>query len=178
MVRALVPLVDGFEEIEATTTIDVLRRAGFTVVTAGIPNTMVRGARDIQLTTDEKMDTVNLGDFDMLVLVGGDPGYKNLQRSQAVLKAIHHFDDNKKLIAAICAAPAVLAQAGVLENVRATIHPGMERDLPKPRNGRVVEDQHFITSQGPGTAMEFALKIVEKFSGRDAAGKLKTKLCC
>lgn len=176
MVSVLVPLVEGFEEIEAVTTVDVLRRAGLTVVTAGLPNTMVKGSRDLQVTTDKKMDNIDLDAFDALVLVGGDPGYKNLQRSQAILRAIHHFNDQKKMIAAICAAPSVLAKAGVLENVRATISPGMERELPKPRGERIVEDQHFITSQGPGTAMDFALRIVEKFKGKPEAARIKKQL--
>lgn len=178
MKNILLPLVDGFEEIEAVTCIDVLRRAGLSVVTAGIPGTMVKGSRGVKLTTDRKLEDVNMNQFDGLILVGGDPGYRNLARSQKVLRAVRDFGTGGKLLAAICAAPAILARAGLLENKLATIYPGMEREIPRPRGGRVIVDGNVITSQAPGTAMEFSLKIVETLLGAEKANELRGELVC
>jgi len=174
--RALVPLAEGFEEIEATTVIDVLRRAGIDVITAGLPGTYIRGSNNIQIVADKKMDDLNASDFDALVLVGGNPGYKNLGKSGKIKDAIQEFDRKGKTIAAICAAPSVLCKAGILNNRKATIYPGMEKDIPRPRGKRLEVDEHIITSQGPGTAMEFSLKIVEKLAGASKAEMIKKQL--
>lgn len=178
MKKILIPLANGFEEIEASVAIDVLRRAGLEVVTAGLPGTMVTGSRDVKFIADEKFDDVNPQDFDALVLVGGNPGYVNLSKSQKVAQAVKDFDAEKKTVAAICGAPTVLVKAGIMENRRATIYPGMERELPMPRNGRVVADEHVITSQSPGTAIEFALKLVEVLAGSAKAEEVRMGLAC
>ena len=172
----LIPLAEGFEEIEAATTIDVLRRAGLNTVTAGIPGTIIKGSRNIKFITDKKLDDINPDEFDALVLVGGDPGYKNLGNSNKVLKTIFDFNSNKKTVAAICAAPLILAKIGILDDKKATVYPGFERKLQRPRGDNVVIDDNIITSQGPGTAMEFALKIVEVLQGKNKANKLKEEL--
>lgn len=174
--KVLIPLAEGFEEIEASTSIDVLRRAGFEVVTAGIPGTWVTGSGKVRVMADRKMEDVNPDEFDALVLVGGHPGYLNLERSRAVLRAVQGFDRAGKTIGAICAAPSVLARAGILDSRKATIYPGMEREIPMPRPGRVVVDGHIITSQAPGTAMEFALRLVEVMAGEARAAKLRKEL--
>jgi len=174
--NVLIPLAEGFEEIEAATIIDVLRRAGLNTVTAGIPGTIIRGSRNIKLITDKKLEDVDPNEFDAIVLVGGDPGYKNLGNSQKVLKTILDFNSKKKTVAAICAAPLILAKAGILDDKKATVYPGFERKLQRPRGDRVVVDGNIITSQGPGTAIEFALKIVETFQGREKASALKREL--
>ncbi len=173
----LIPLTDGFEEIEAFTSLDILRRAGFNVVTAGIPSSMLTGANGAKITTDKKLDDLNIDEFDAIVLVGG-PGYKNLSNSGKIISALRDFDDKKKTIAAICMAPSILAKAGIINDRKATIYPGSEREIPRPRGERVVVDEHIITSQAPGTAMEFALKIVEKLGGADKVKKLKRDLVC
>ena len=176
--NVIVPLADGFEEIEAMSTIDILRRADINVVTAGIPGTIVKGAKGTQTIADKKLSEVDMDSFDVLVLVGGYPGYSNLRRSNKVVEAVRSFNEKEKTIGAICAAPSILAKAGVLENRKATIYPGMEKELPKPRGDRVVQDGHIITSQGPGTAIEFALKIVEVLAGRGVSEKIKSDLVC
>jgi 4-methyl-5(b-hydroxyethyl)-thiazole monophosphate biosynthesis len=173
MVEFLMPLADGFEEMEATTTIDVLRRGGVNVTTAGIQGTIVRGSRGIKLITDMKMDDVNFDKFDGMILVGGDPGWKNLSMSKKILDAIQKYHGSKKTLAAICAAPCILAKAGVLADKRATVYPGMEREIPRPRSDKVIADGHIITSQGPGTAVDFALKIVEMVEGKERVAKIK-----
>ena len=173
MVEFLMPLADGFEEIEATTTIDLLRRGGINVTTAGLQGTIVRGARGVKLIADMKMDDVNFDKYDGMILVGGDPGWKNLSMSKRIMDAIQKYHGSKKTLAAICAAPCILAKAGVLADKRATVYPGMERDIPRPRNDKVVADGHIITSQGPGTAVDFALKIVEMVEGKERVAKVK-----
>ena len=174
--NVIVPLAEGFEEIEALSTVDVLRRAGLNVVTAGIPGTMITGSRNIKVVADKRIEDLNIDDFDAIVLPGGNPGYVNLGKSNTVLEAIRKFDSEKKLIAAICMAPTVLAKAGILEDRVATVYPGGERQLPRPRDGRVVVDEHIITSQGPGTTIEFALKIVETLLGQGKVDELKQQL--
>ena len=103
----LVPLAQGFEEIEAVTVIDVLRRAGMNVVIAGLPGSQVRGSRGLQVTTDKRLEQVDPSKFDAIVLVGGNPGYINLGRSNKILDIVVKFNLDKKLIGAICAAPAI-----------------------------------------------------------------------
>ena len=173
----LIPLTDGFEEIEATVALDVLRRAGLNVVTAGIPSSMLTGANGMKVTTDRKFEDVRAEDFDALVLVGG-PGYKNLANSNKVLSTVREFDSKGKTIAAICMAPSILAKAGIINDKKATIYPGQERQIPRPRGERVVVDDNIITSQAPGTAIEFSLKIVEKLVGKDKANRIKRDLVC
>ncbi len=174
----LVPLANGFEEIEAATVIDVLRRAGMNVVTAGLPGSQVRGSRDVQVMADKRLEQVDPSKFDALILVGGNPGYINLGRSQKILEMVVKFNLDKKLIGAICAAPSILADAGIMDDRAATIYPGMEKDIPRPKGKRVVQDDNIITSQGPGTAMEFSLRIVETLCGKEKAKALKEQLVC
>ncbi len=178
MKRALIPLAEGFEEIEATVCANVLRRAGIEVVLAGIPGTMVRGARNVKLMADRKLSEVRPEEFDAIILVGGDPGYKNLGLSTKVMEAVRDFESKGKLVAAICAAPALLSKLGLLENRVSTIYPGMEREVPRPRGHRVVKDSNVITSQAPGTALEFALMIVENLAGEHKAMEVRRDIVC
>ncbi|MFH1978519.1 MAG: DJ-1 family glyoxalase III [Candidatus Aenigmatarchaeota archaeon] len=172
----LIPMAEGFEEIEAITVIDVFRRAGINTISVGLPGTMVTGAHGIKVFADKRLDEVNIDDFDALVLVGGDPGYHNLGKSQKIIEAIKRFEAAKKPVGAICTAPAILGKLGLLDERRATIYPGMEREIPRPRGNRVIDDDNIITSQGPGTAMEFAIQIVDKLKGPSIAGKVRREL--
>jgi len=174
--RILVLLADGFEEIEAITVIDVLRRADIEVDTVGITGAWVTGSHGIKVMADKKISEIDVEKYDGIVLPGGSKGVENLERSSKVKEVLEKMNEKGKLIAAICAAPSVLAKFHILDNKRATIYPGMERELPYPRDERVVVDENVITSQGPGTAMEFALAIVEKLLGREKAWKLKEQL--
>jgi 4-methyl-5(b-hydroxyethyl)-thiazole monophosphate biosynthesis len=178
MAKLFVPFAEGFEEIEALTVVDVLRRAGIKVDMVGVPSSMVTGAHGVKITMDKKLPEVNVDDYDGIILPGGNPGYVNLGRSASLIEMIKKLNMKGKLIGAICAAPSVLAKAGVLENRKATIYPGMEREIPYPRGDRLVVDNNIITSQGPGTAMEFALKIVETLAGSSKALELKKSLVC
>jgi 4-methyl-5(b-hydroxyethyl)-thiazole monophosphate biosynthesis len=165
--NVLVPLAEGFEEIEAMTVVDVLRRAGIKVTTSGLPGTIVLGSRKVKVIADTKLDDIVEKDYDALVLVGGSPGYTNLSKSNKILKIIGDFHRDGKLVAAICGAPTVLAEAGILTNIKATVYPGLEKYIPKPRSVRVISENNVITSQGPGTSMEFALKLVEHLAGKE-----------
>jgi 4-methyl-5(b-hydroxyethyl)-thiazole monophosphate biosynthesis len=176
MKKVLITLAEGFDEIEALATADVLKRAGLEVVLAGLPGTMVKGRSGIKVMTDKRIDEVDSKDFDCLVLPGGNPGYINLGKSKKVVELINEFDRQKKQIAAICAAPSILAKAGILDDRRATIYPGMEREVPRPRSGKVVIDGHIITSQGPGTTLDFALEIVKALLGKSQADEVRRDL--
>ncbi|MEM5834950.1 MAG: DJ-1/PfpI family protein [Candidatus Aenigmatarchaeota archaeon] len=174
--KVLVPLAEGFEEIEAITIIDVLRRAKIEVVTAFLQSNIVEGAHKIKVMADKRISEINEDEFDAIVLPGGNPGYINLANSKTVLELIKKFDEKNKVIGAICGAPLVLAKAGVIENKIATCYPGLEKNLPKPKEGRVVIDKNIITSKGPGTALLFAIKLVEMLAGKKEAMRLKEEL--
>jgi len=174
--RLMIALADGFEDIEAIAVIDILRRAGIMIDTVGIPSTSVMSKSGVRIMTDKKLNEINIDDYDGIILPGGIKGVENLSKTALLLEMIKRADARGKLIAAICAAPSILAKAGVLEGKKATIYPGMERELPYPRGDRVVVDGNVITSQGPGTAIEFALAIVEKLKGRGKALEVKEQV--
>jgi 4-methyl-5(b-hydroxyethyl)-thiazole monophosphate biosynthesis len=125
---------------------------------------------------DKKLPQIQAEDYNGIILPGGNPGYVNLGRSSVLLELVKKMNGQGKMVAAICASPSVLAKAGVLEGKRATIFPGMEKEIPYPRGDKVVVDGNVITSQGPGTAMEFALKIVEKLVGKEMSNSMKRNL--
>jgi len=174
--NVLVPFAEGFEEIEAMTVVDVLRRAGIKATTPGLPGTIVTGSRNVKVMTETKVDSVVEKDYDALVLVGGSPGYTNLSRSGKIMKMIGNYHRDGKLVAAICGAPTVLAEAGILANVKATVYPGLEKYIPKPRNEKVIVEKNIITSQGPGTAIDFSLAIVEALAGKESARNVRQQL--
>lgn len=166
MGSAILFLAPGFEEIETTTVVDVLRRCGVEVVIVGIEPEIIEGAHGMKFVSDISIDEVNVEDYDAVICPGGNPGYMNLRKDHRVLAMIKEAFNSNKLIAAICAAPAVLAEAGILRNRNCTIYPGMEVELEKgggkPRKDLVVEDGNIITSQGPATAFLFAFRIADR----------------
>lgn len=176
---AVVVLAEGFEEMEAVISIDMLRRAGIEVVTAALgEDTLVTGSRHIPLKADVSLKDVELIP-DALVLPGGLPGAGNLAESELVNKFIKSCAEQKKIIAAICASPAyVLTRAGVLSGKKATCYPGDERRFAKDVKyvkEDVVVDGNVITSAGPGTAFYFALAIIQALAGIEAANKIKER---
>jgi DJ-1 family protein len=163
--KAVLFLADGFEEMEALTPVDVLRRAGVEVTVAGISGKSATGAHGVTVQADIALSELT-GNFDLLIFPGGMPGSKNLGESaKAKELAIKHAGAGK-LIAAICAAPVfTLGAWGILDGKTATCYPGMDNLLPagvKFSPDRVVVDGNVITSRGPGTATEFSLALVEK----------------
>lgn len=176
--KALILLAEGFEEIEALTAIDILRRADIEVIVCGISGETVAGAHGVKVIADERLDKFS-GDVDAVVLPGGMPGAANLANSKAVRELIQRMCKTDRLIAAICASPAlVLAPTGVLDGKRATAYPGMEKDFNRDTTfveDKVVVDKNIITSRSPGTALLFSLAIVEKLVGKEISEKLKAK---
>jgi protein deglycase len=178
MPTVLVPLAQGCEEIEAVTIIDILRRAGITVVSAGLDERPVRASRGTVLIADTTLDLALSQAFDMLVLPGGQPGSNNLKADARILTLLADMSMNGKYIAAICAAPSVLASAGLLDGKRATSFPGAldAYTTVHLQTAPVVEDGKVITSRGPGTAMDFALMLVEKLAGKAKRDEVETGL--
>ena len=157
------PLAPGFEEIETVTVVDILRRAGAKVTLAGTQDGPLQGSRGINLIADTLLDKVNADDFDLVVLPGGQPGTSNLQKDKRVAVILETMIRKNKIIAAICAAPLVLQSAGLLKDKTTTSHPSVRDGLKEIQysENRVVVDGNLVTSRGPGTAMEFAMKLVE-----------------
>jgi len=175
MPKVAVILADGFEEVEAIAIIDVLRRAEIGVVIAGLHEGAVSSARKVRVISDTVIDTVKAEDFDMVVLPGGQPGSDNLNADTRVKDLIRDFHRKGKLTGAICAAPYVLANAGILEGKRATSFPSYKDRLGGAvyEEKTVVEDGNVLTSRGPGTALYFGLAIVERLSGKERAEKIR-----
>lgn len=178
MPTVLVPLAQGCEEIEAVTVIDILRRAGIKVVSAGLDKQPVRASRGTVLIPDTTLASALEQTYDMIVLPGGQPGSNNLKADARILELLKKMAKADKYIAAICAAPSVLAAAGLLDGKLATSFPGALDAFPKVRQQAmsIVEDGKFITSRGPGTAMDFALTLVERLSGKDKRREIESSL--
>lgn len=168
MHKVLVLLAQGCEEIEAVTIIDILRRAGVEVTSAGLDDLPVLGSHNVMLTADTTLDLAQHQDFDMIVLPGGLPGTTNLGNDKRLIALLQQMAQRQKYVAAICAAPSVLAAAGLLDGRKATCYPTCLDDFPKVnlQAAAVVEDGNIITSRGPGTAMDFALALVERLAGK------------
>jgi len=157
-------LADGFEEVEAITPLDLLRRAGKNVQTVGVTGKIVNGSHGIPVTADCTADEIVLDDsLEMVILPGGMPGTLRLNDSEAVRRAVRYMNEKKRPIAAICAAPTVLGGMGLLEGRTVTCYPGMEDGLhcAKASAEPVCVDGHFITSRGVGTAIPFALALID-----------------
>jgi len=168
MHKVLVPLAQGCEEIEAVTVIDILRRAGMTVVSAGLDDQPVRASRGVTLIPDTTLDTLLQQNFDMIVLPGGQPGTNKLKADQRIIELLQKMSKQGRYVTAICAAPSVLATAGLLDGKQATGFPGTLDPYPRvlQQHNAVAEDEKLITSRGPGTAMDFALTLVERLEGK------------
>ncbi len=174
--KVYVHLARGFEEIEAITVVDVLRRAGIPVETVSIMGEhLVTGAHDISVEADLLFEEADYESCDMIVLPGGMPGTTNLGAHEGLGKMLKEFAAKGRWLAAICAAPMVFGQAGLLQDKTAVIFPGMESYLKGAKLGelQVEIDGNIITSKGPGTAMTFALTIVELLKDEQTADALK-----
>ncbi|MBN1421782.1 MAG: DJ-1/PfpI family protein [Planctomycetes bacterium] len=177
MASVCVPLAPGFEEIEAMSIVDVLRRAGVEVRTAAVTKggaVPVEGAHGIKVVADTTIDEAVKHGWDMIVLPGGMPGATNLRDDPRVASLLRKVQDGGGWTAAICAAPIALGAAGLLEGREATCYPGFEKELrgAKARTDRVVRSGQVVTSRGPGTALEFALALVEILAGKPKAQEL------
>lgn len=172
-------LATGFEEVEALTAADLLRRSEIeTVLVSVTGEKMVEGAHGFRIEADLLFEDADYSCCDMIVLPGGMPGTKGLASHSGLCDKIREFNREEKPIAAICAAPMILGELGLLEGRKATIYPGMERFLRGAHHtkGKVVTDENIITSMGPGTAMDFGLALVERICGKSAAENLREDL--
>lgn len=168
-------LADGFEEVEALTPIDVLRRAGLNVVTVSImEKQVVTGAHGVPVTADVMFADMDQ-EADMLLLPGGMPGASNLDAHAGLSQLILQYAAANKPLAAICAAPLVFGKRDLLKGIKATCYPGFEGFLKGAdyTAALVEQDGNFITAKGPGAAMAFAFAIVEKFCGKELVHELK-----
>lgn len=167
--KVLVLLSQGCEELEAVTCVDLLRRAEIDVVTAGLDDQPVTASRGVRLSPDCALDEALEDEYDMVVLPGGLPGADHLAADARVIDLVQRMAASGKFTCAICAAPTVLAKAGVLSGKRATSYPGfLDNESDVTCTGEaVVRDGAVITSRGPGTAMDFALTLIEALVGKE-----------
>jgi len=180
MSRVLIPLAPGFEELEAVSLINILRRAGIAVVTAGLHPGTVCASRGTVIVPDTSLEQVMHEDFDLVVLPGGLPGADNLRDDPRIIHVLQRTYAEGRLVGAICAAPKVLAQAGLLHGRRATHYPGaMSEDAldgVSDSTEAIEIDGRVLTSRSPGTAMDFALVLVEQLVGREKRDEVERAL--
>jgi len=179
MAKALVFLAEGFEEIEAVTVVDVLRRADVEVDMAALGVRRVLGAHGLAIEADLLLDDVITTNgakkqYDAMILPGGMPGARHLRDDARVKTLITQQDQSGRIVAAICAAPIALEAAGVLRGRAATSYPGYALESADYHEDRVVTDGHIVTSRGPGTALEFALTLVERLAGVEKVAELRS----
>jgi 4-methyl-5(b-hydroxyethyl)-thiazole monophosphate biosynthesis len=173
--NTLVPLANGVEEMEAVIIIDTLRRAAWNVVSVAIEgDTTVKCSRGVRLITDKLWEQIDPADFDLIVLPGGIKGTETMTAHAGLAETIRIFLTSDRIVAAICAAPLVLQAAGVLTDRSVTCHPSVTDDITitKASASNVVIDGNLITSQGPGTAMEFALTLIQHIDGEVKARQI------
>ncbi len=180
MPKVLVPLAQGCEELEAVTIIDLLRRAKIDVTTAGLDKQTVTASRGVKLVPDTDLDNALKQEYDMIVLPGGLPGADHLDNDPRIKSLLQKMAADQKYTTAICAAPKILANAGVLDGKKATSYPGFLDDLDLPNTkiskDAVVVDGKVITSRGPGTAMDFALTLIEHLLGKQKRNEVEAGL--
>lgn len=169
MKKVLIPLAQGCEELEAVTIIDLLTRAGIEVISAGLDDQPVKCSRNTVIIPTTTLDNVLTDEFDLIVLPGGLPGADHLKNDQRIIQLLQKQSEQNKLVGAICAAPRALAKAGLLDNKSVTCFPSAlsNENLSNTRitDSAIEIDGNIITSRGPGTAMDFALELIELLSG-------------
>lgn len=169
-------LADGFEEVEAITPIDYLRRAGADVVTVGVGGKNITGAHKITLACDMTSDEIDITKAQGVILPGGMPGTMNLENSEKVQNAIDYCSENSLLLAAICAAPSILGHKNILDGKKAVCFPGFEKDLygADIAEGFAVTDGNIISAKGAGAASEFAFEIIKYLYGKTKADEIRS----
>ena len=179
MAQTAVFLAEGFEEIEALTVVDLLRRARIGCGTVSIgPERAVTGSHKITVMADLLFDQVDFDSLDMIILPGGQPGTENLRNFKPLTDKLIEFDAAGKCISAICAAPTVFGQLGLLKGKKACCYPGLEDKLTGAdvSDDSVCVDGHITTSRGMGTAIDFGLSIIERFQGEEAADDMASRV--
>lgn len=173
-------LANGFEEIEALTVVDILRRAKLDAVIVGVGTAVPTGAHDIQLKADMTEDSLDLSSVTAVVLPGGMPGTLHLEASGMVQEAVRYAMEHKLPLGAICAAPSILGHAGYLQGVHAVCYPGFEKDLNGAVIGDsgVVTDGNITTAAGAGVAVDFALELVRQITSVTTAEDIRRSIQC
>lgn len=179
--KVLVFLASGFEEIEALTIVDILRRCGIETALVGLKKGIIEGAHGVKVIPDNVIDEVEVEAFDAIVCPGGSPGFKHLRDDPRVIQIVKDAHEQNKIVAAICAGPTVLSDAGVIRGKMCTIYPGMEDELIKggglPKEKQlVVVDQNVITSMGPATAMAFTLTVAKMLVDKKVVDEITKNL--
>jgi 4-methyl-5(b-hydroxyethyl)-thiazole monophosphate biosynthesis len=177
-VKIVVPLAEGFEEVEAVTIIDLLRRGGIDVTTASIGKNPVTGSHGITLVADTDFTTLNPADFEGIVLPGGMPGTKHLRESRDVIDFIRAVYSRNGFTAALCAAPTVLHRAGILKGKNVTVFPAEAASITDAvvMDAPVVVDGHVITGKAAGAAIDFSLALIREFINADTADRIRSSL--
>jgi len=174
---ALVPIADGIEELEAVTIIDVLRRGGVQVTVASVQTLQITASRSVKLLADCLITDCLSKTFDLIALPGGLPGAEHLRDCTALTEMLKKQKSEGRWFAAVCASPAVvLASHGLLSDRQATCYPSMQEKIPHYNPQRVVVDKNCITSQGPGTALPFALELLSCLQGSSVAAKVASAM--
>ena len=174
-------LAEGFEEIEALTPVDILRRGKVNLKTVGVTGKNVTGSHGITVTADMTIDELDdLSDAQAVILPGGMPGTLNLEADKRVISAIKYCVENNRFVAAICAAPSILGHLGVLDGKRATAFPGFEKDLIGAEfyNDFVAHDGNIITAKGMGVSVEFGLEILAAIKDTETANNVRSAIQC
>ncbi|PJZ25228.1 protease [Leptospira hartskeerlii] len=176
MPKVLVPFADGMEEMEAVIVVDVLRRAGIEVISAGISTKNVTASRGVKLVSDSLLSEIDPSSFDMIILPGGNQGTKNLNANSLVSDILKKFKKENRWIGAICAAPNVLLTHNILQDQKFTAFPGSIPPNEKYTGSRLELSDKILTSIGPGSAFEFSLKIVELLVGVEKRKEVEKNL--
>ncbi len=178
MAKVALLLAPGYEELEAVTVVDVLRRAGIECVIAGLEEGPIPSARNVRIVPDVTIEHLDPQELELVVLPGGLPGVENLKRDPRVKELLEKIKGRGKMCAAICAAPGALAAFGWLEGKKATIYPSLRDELKgaEVADDPVVVDGNVVTSQGPGTALPFAFTLVELLAGREKASEVARQM--
>jgi 4-methyl-5(b-hydroxyethyl)-thiazole monophosphate biosynthesis len=169
--KALVPIANGSEEMESVIIIDVLRRAKWEVTCVGLDNRPIQASRGVVIVPDMAWDEIDPSAYDLLVFPGGNVGSKNLRNDSRILQAVREFYEAGKVVAAVCAGPLILQEAGILKGKKVTCHPAEAVNLTATQrmDEKVVVDGNVVTSQGPGTTFQFALTLVAMKDGQEKA---------
>ena len=173
--KVAVYFATGYEEVEALSVVDVLRRGDIEVVMVGVDGKTVVSSHQVSINMDVQIDEVNHEEIDMMVLPGGVPGVYNLAKNETLVKQLKAFKEQGKWLAAICAAPSVLGNLGLLQGEKATCYPGFEDKLLgcEHLEDRVVVSNHIVTGKGAGAALEFGYKILEVLKDKEISDKIR-----
>ena len=178
MKKTFIILAEGFEEIEAFTVVDVLRRLNILCDVCSLNDIEVTGSHGIKVVADKIFDEMNFDEYDVIILPGGMPGAKNLKLDKRVISLVKRFNNSGNLIAAICAAPIVLEESKIICEKRVTSYPDFKAEFKDSYylEDIVVQDNNIITSRGPATALKFAFKIAENIIDINSINNIKNSM--